>query len=96
MSRTHLGKRHLSSLGLFLAVLALSMVILGYTNAHTHDQLKENAYVTCVADRQIAANQRRVLLALIDLEAREEEHIEHDGVALRRALRSVPKFDCRR
>lgn len=88
--------RHANSVILFLVVLVLAGAIFYFRNEAAHRETKLAVYKACVADRQIAQNQRRVLLALISIE-QEEARRGVDGrelPELQLALAQVPSFDC--
>lgn len=89
----------LETVMLFLVTLVVSLVIFGIMNQKQHDRILKADYYACLQSRQVARNQRRVIIALLTLEGDEpaagKEHIQ-DIALLQEALASVPEFDCRR
>jgi len=83
---------------LFVSVLAISLFLLYETNEKRHQQIDKIDFMGCARSQQLAENQRRITLALIELERNEqgEEHPQADMITLIRVLQLIPQFDCER
>lgn len=82
---------------LFLFVLALSLIIFITNNSRLHNAERQDSYVSCIKDKQIADNQRRVILAILTLadnEFKEGHPQQIDRVKY--ALSKVPVFECKK
>lgn len=64
------------------------------TNEKRHDEINQTEYVLCSKAQTIADNQRRVIVALIELEESEKEHSRNHMGNLKAALKLVPDFNC--
>lgn len=82
---------------LFLIALAVSLVVFVILNEKRHQEFTRSQRIDCLLNRQLAQNQRRVIIALLTLEGDEQpvrkEHIR-DIAFLQVALRNVPEFNC--
>lgn len=84
---------------LFSGALALSLLFFAYSNQREHDRVRRAEYLACIQAEQTAANQRRVIIALLYVARAEfrERGEGHLPIAVRRAeeaLANVPKFNC--
>lgn len=84
---------------LFCGVLALSLLFFAYSNQREHDRVRRAEYLACIKDQQTAANQKRVIIALLYVARAEfrERGEGHLPIAVRRAeeaLANVPEFNC--
>lgn len=85
----------LSTLSLiFISVLALAIFVFAYDNAQRHNQITEAEYTLCQKAQRIADNQRRMIVALIAIETRENEHPTPHLAELGETLALVPDFNC--
>lgn len=92
----------ISMLAIFIIALTISAAFFTLQNQRQHSEINSIERVSCQKDRQIAANQRRVLLSLIAMNQYLVESpsptIQQTAVAilprLYHALELVPVFDC--
>jgi len=85
--------------GMFLVVLALSLGVFYAYNGYLHNRTNTVEHLACLKDQQLAANQRRVILAVLDLARVEQSAHERVDLAtieeVRLAFDKVPQFDCK-
>ena len=76
---------------LFLGVLTASAVFFTLANTRSHERIDAVAHEACHKDAQLARNQRRVLVTLIEMTKETHPELQPD---LQIALALVPQFDC--